>query len=600
MNEITMVAPATLLPHPKNAAVYGSTDNDSINDILGSLTDAETLETIIISKTTNHIVSGHRRVRAAIELGFTSVPVEYRAYASEDEELEALLLFNLQRSKTVEMRVREGIQWEEIESKKARERQLAGLKQFATVVQNSTQRSEDSKTRDIIAARIKLSGFSYDHAKKIVELADALAEQGKATEAYGLLYILNNQSIDAAHKLVREKNNDIRNRALRIIAQQGKTVEDAERDAVAAIRKEQEAAQKAARERQQAEAQARAAKEAQERAIREANERERLAQEAQERAKRQQDERSRQEAARLLREAQEAEERAWQEHEAAEKARQEAERCAQRETEAKQRAEAAKTKAPKPAKKLDTKRVLETARVDHVAHHAQAIELVVEDTKTTRTVQQGQWWKLGRHRLYCGDTSQPAFYDALPDVAFAFADPPYGVTDEEWDKEFYWEHDWLIQKAQIVAVTPGQPAIFAFAQRTTMPYRTSMASWVKNGMTLSQVGYQNWIYIALFAKQDVSIFRQCQDIIPVTIKTSENTETMHKGRKPGEFMVRLIELFSEPEQIVIDPFAGSGQTLLACETTNRVCWTGELNPTFCEEIIARWETVTGKIAEVIS
>ena len=212
---------------------------------------------------------------------------------------------------------------EEIEAKKAREHSLANLRQYSdSDVVNLPHRSNNGRTRDIIAERIKLSGSSYERAKKVVTRADALRAQGFADEAYGLLYVLNQQSIDAAMRCVRETNEDVRNRALRSIAQHGQSLEQAEQEVLQAIRQEQEQARKATEERRRADEQARRAKEAQERAARKADEQAQRAKEAQERAR--QNEQARQEAARLAREAREAEERYWKEQEAAEQAAREA------------------------------------------------------------------------------------------------------------------------------------------------------------------------------------------------------------------------------------------------------------------------------------
>lgn len=216
------------------------------------------------------------------------------------------------------------------------------------------------------------------------------------------------------------------------------------------------------------------------------------------------------------------------------------------------------------------------------------------DADDENPIQVGDWWRLGRHTLYCGDTSKPEFYERLPEVEFAFADPPYGVMADEWDSAFYWEHDWLIDKAPIVAVTPGQPAIVEFARKTSMPYRNSMASWITNGMTLSEFGYQNWIYLAFFARAGVKLFRQCQDIIRCTIDIGTTDETSHRGRKPAEMMVKVLDLYCAEQKTVIDPFLGSGTTLLIAEKTGRTCYGGELSPDYCLAILRRWEALTGE------
>src|SRR5690606_8100828 len=88
--------------------------------------------------------------------------------------------------------------------------------------------------------------------------------------------------------------------------------------------------------------------------------------------------------------------------------------------------------------------------------------------KRTIEVQPGDWWRLGRHLLFCGDTSSDQFVERMPSVPFAFADPPYNAGVAEWDEGFEWRHDWLIEKAQVVAVTPGISSIFDFARITKM------------------------------------------------------------------------------------------------------------------------------------
>lgn len=218
--------------------------------------------------------------------------------------------------------------------------------------------------------------------------------------------------------------------------------------------------------------------------------------------------------------------------------------------------------------------------------------------KRTIEVQPGDWWRLGHHLLFCGDTSSDVFVERMPSVPFAFADPPYNAGVAEWDEGFEWRHDWLIEKAQVVVVTPGTNSIFRFARTTRMPYRWSLACWIDNGMTRGALGFANWIYAALFAKGDV--YRNAQDFVRVSIKASESGETQHKGRKPSEFIAWLIGLFTKQGDSVIDPFLGSGTTLLVAESMGRICYGGEINPEFCAEIIARWESMTGLRAEVIA
>jgi DNA modification methylase len=217
-----------------------------------------------------------------------------------------------------------------------------------------------------------------------------------------------------------------------------------------------------------------------------------------------------------------------------------------------------------------------------------------------RTVKPGEWWQLGNHTLYCGDTSEPGFIDKLPAAAFVFADPPYNAGAAEWDSDFVWKHDWLLDKAPIAAVTPGIVSIPDFYRLTTMRYAWSVACWINNGMTRGELGFGNWIYVGLFAREGVSLYHQAQDHITVSILGADNAVTDHKGRKPSELIKYLLETFTQDGDIVIDPFLGSGTTLLVAEKLNRRCIGGDIDPAFCGSIILRWETMTGKKAKRIN
>jgi ParB family chromosome partitioning protein len=212
----------------------------------------------------------------------------------------------------------------------------------------------------------------------------------------------------------------------------------------------------------------------------------------------------------------------------------------------------------------------------------------------------GDVWILGDHILYCGDTSTDEFRNLIRAridgiAALAFADPPYGANVEGYDdSKFYWEHDYLAAAADIVVVTPGIVSIFELARRTAMPYRWSLAAWITNGMTRGAVGFGNWMYAAVFSSG--SVFRQSQDFSKVTISNAEAADTDHPTRKPTEYVQWIVDTFSKPNEWVIDPFLGSGQTLMVCEAQGRRCIGGELDPKFCSEIVARWEAMTKREA----
>jgi hypothetical protein len=148
-----------------------------------------------------------------------------------------------------------------------------------------------------------------------------------------------------------------------------------------------------------------------------------------------------------------------------------------------------------------------------------------------RVIRPGEWCCLGRHRLYCGDTSDEAFFSPLPKAEFAFADPPYNAGVAQWDSNFEWKHDWLIEQAEVVAITPGIAALCDFARTTAMPYRWTVASWITNGMTRGELGFGNWIAVLLFSHE--RLFRGVQDLVRVSIRTSESRVGLRNKCPPG-------------------------------------------------------------------
>lgn len=237
----------------------------------------------------------------------------------------------------------------------------------------------------------------------------------------------------------------------------------------------------------------------------------------------------------------------------------------------------------------------------------QAKELLEEHTKPKRIPAQisddsppvaGQAWKLGNHLLYCADSS--TWQSPLDQPArMAFADPPYGLTNAHWDSELYWEHDWLVDAADFVFVTPGIRNTKRF--QPVMPYHWTLTYWMSNSMTHGPVGFSNVQHIELYSRLGsvkVGAGDWFQDAMGSG--TVDATETRnHRGQKPISMLVWLLEKFTDPGDWVIDPFLGSGTTLLAAEKTGRFCLGIEKDPDYCQLIIRAWEQQTGSKAETI-
>jgi DNA modification methylase len=76
----------------------------------------------------------------------------------------------------------------------------------------------------------------------------------------------------------------------------------------------------------------------------------------------------------------------------------------------------------------------------------------------------------------------------------------------------------------------------------------------------------------------------------------QDSETSHSTQKPVECMRRPMQNNSNPGQAVYDPFLGSGTTLIAAETTGRVCLGMELEPLYVDVAVRRWQAFTGMTA----
>lgn len=194
------------------------------------------------------------------------------------------------------------------------------------------------------------------------------------------------------------------------------------------------------------------------------------------------------------------------------------------------------------------------------------------------------WYKIGNQFLYYGNNTDDAFKDKLPKAKFAFADPPYNAGVDEWDFDYKWNLDYLQDFADVVAVTPGGWNACNFYKETNMNYIWEMFCWITNGMTHGKCGYANVIKTSIFGNVKPKI---SQDFWKINIKLNESDDTKHKGRKPYDFMIYLIDLFTNENDILIDPFAGSGTTLLMCEKMNRISYNSELNKQYCIDIIKR-------------
>lgn len=222
-------SPIQLNPHPRNEAIYGEED---VTELIEHIRESSWVKPLVCTPT-GTIISGHRRWKAALELRLKTVPVEIREFSNELAELEALLLENSNRLKTTEQKVREAEAWKEVETHKAKTRQivLAGTRPNSNLnLQENFPEGHKGQARDAIASRVGLgSGRNYEKAVKVVTQIDEEASLGHMEVAKVLRKVLNEQSVDAAHILVKKPPQERHAITNLIINGEAKTTKQAER-----------------------------------------------------------------------------------------------------------------------------------------------------------------------------------------------------------------------------------------------------------------------------------------------------------------------------------------------------------------------------------
>ena len=235
----------------------------------------------------------------------------------------------------------------------------------------------------------------------------------------------------------------------------------------------------------------------------------------------------------------------------------------------------------------------------------------------------GDLWQLGPHRLICGDsTSADVVAKLLGDVRplLMVTDPPYGVEyDPAWrnqtgtaktrrtgkvlnDDRADWREAWTLFPGDVAYVWHG--ALHATTVADSLIAAgfdiRSQIIWAKDRLVLSRGDYHwqhepCWYAVKKRGKGHWAGDRKQTTLWQIANK-DQDAETVHGTQKPVECMRRPILNNSSPGQAIYEPFMGSGTTLIATETTGRVCYGIELNPAYVDVAIARWQNLTAKEA----
>lgn len=234
----------------------------------------------------------------------------------------------------------------------------------------------------------------------------------------------------------------------------------------------------------------------------------------------------------------------------------------------------------------------------------------------------GDLWLLGKHRLVCGDSTISDTYDLLMDGNMAnlvVTDPPYNVNYEgaagkikndnmDADKFYQFLLDAFTLTERVMA---KDASIYVFhADTEGLNFRKAFSDagfylsgtciWKKQSLVLGRSPYQWQHEPILFGWKKKGKHAWYSDRKQSTIwefdKPRKNSD--HPTMKPVPLVAYPILNSSLTGCIVLDPFGGSGSTLIACEQTDRICYTVELDEKFCDVIVKRYIEQVGDDSNV--
>ena len=234
----------------------------------------------------------------------------------------------------------------------------------------------------------------------------------------------------------------------------------------------------------------------------------------------------------------------------------------------------------------------------------------------------GDVWMLGRHRVICGDSTLPGTYTTLMDgkrANLVLTDPPYNVDVEESagkikNDNMSADDFYKFLFAMFVNVEQnmeGDASIYVFHADTQGLYfrkafmdagfhLSGCCIWKKHKLVLGHSPYQWQHEPCLYGWKKGGRHQWYSDRKQTTIWEYDRPHTSkdHPTMKPVALMAYPIQNSCMSNCIVLDPFLGSGSTLIACEETNRICYGIELDEKFVDVIVRRYIEKSGDASKV--
>lgn len=274
---------------------------------------------------------------------------------------------------------------------------------------------------------------------------------------------------------------------------------------------------------------------------------------------------------------------------------------------------------------FDADALAELMAGDEPENEGQTDDDAVPEIPETAVSRPGDVWLLGGHRLLCGDSTVAESYQRLlgnETVDMVFTDPPYNVNyansakdkmrgkdrailNDDLGDGF---HDFLLaaltptvaccRGAIYVAMSSSELDVLQAAFRAAGGKWSTFIIWAKNTFTLGRADYQRQYEPILYGWPAGEQRHWCGDRDQGdvwNIKKPQKND-LHPTMKPVELVERAIRNSSRPGNVVLDPFGGSGTTLVAAEKSGRLARLIELDPKYVDVIVRRWQDWTGNQA----
>jgi DNA modification methylase len=235
----------------------------------------------------------------------------------------------------------------------------------------------------------------------------------------------------------------------------------------------------------------------------------------------------------------------------------------------------------------------------------------------------GEMWQLGEHRLLCGDGTKRPDLDRLLEgkpCDLVFTDLPYNVDYRgKTSKRLKLANDNLGDEFQqflhaactaMLAMCRGPLYICMSSSELHRLYAaftqagghwSTYVIWTKNVFTLGRSDYQRQYEPILYGWPEGVKHFWCgaRDQGDVWFVDKPYRNDVHPTMKPVALMERALTNSSRAGDVVLDPFAGSGSTLIACENLKRRARVVEIEPGYADVIVRRWQQYTGQSARLL-